>query len=76
MVTNNKNFSYYFYILSTPICQMRHTLEEDYSIISLGDCCSLGYLCIIADHLTAYNEIADKIAVVPKFFRISDFRLD
>lgn len=72
MITNNKNFSYYFNILATPAYLMRHTLEEDYSIIALGGGCSFAFLSMVADHLTAYNEIA----VSPTFFRMSSFKLD
>ena len=71
MVTNKKNFSYYFNILATPSYMMRHALEEDYSIISLGHGCTLAFLSMAADHLTAYNELA----VAPVFFRMKSFRL-
>ena len=72
MVPNNKNFSYYFNILATPAYLMRHTLEEDYGIIALDGRCSLEFLSMVADHLTAYNEIA----VCPKFFRMKSFKLN
>lgn len=72
MVTNKKNFSYYFNIFATPAYLMRLTLEEDYSTIALGGGCSFAFLSLVADHLTAFNEIA----VAPKFFRMSSFKLD
>lgn len=72
MVTNKKNFTYYFNIFATPAYLMRHTLEEDYSIIALGGGCSFAYLSMVADLLTAYNEIAFS----PVFFRIEHFKLN
>lgn len=71
MVTNKKNFSYYFNILASPAYLMRSKLEEDYSIIALSGCCTLEFLSMVADHLTAYNEIA----VAPVFFRMKSFKL-
>lgn len=70
MVTNKKNFSYYLHILATPAYLMRHTLEDDYSIIALGGGCSFAFLSMVADHLTAYNEII----VASVFFRIKHFK--
>lgn len=71
MKTTKKNFNYYFNILATPSYMMRHALEEDYSIIALGQGCSLAFLSMVADHLTAYNELA----VAPVFFRMKSFKL-
>lgn len=72
MTTTNKNFNYYFNIFATPSYKMRKTLEEDYRIMTLGPCSTIGFLSMVADHLTAYNELA----ACPVFFRINSFRLD
>ena len=70
MVTNQKNYRYYFNVLAAPAYLMHRKLEEDYSMITLGGNCPLSFLSMVADHLTAYNEIA----VCPVFFRIKDFK--
>ena len=72
MTTTKKKWNYYFKILATPRYKMREELEEDYKIIALGACTTIEFLCMVADHLTAYNELA----VCPVFFRIRTFRLD
>lgn len=70
MTTTNKNWNYYFNILATPAYKMRQVLEEDYSIIAIGHGCSIPFLSMVADHLTAYNELV----VAPVFFRIRYFK--
>lgn len=72
MKTTKKNWTYYYHILGTPAYKMRHELEDDYKIIALGAGCTIEFLSMVADHLTAYNELA----VAPVFFRMSTFRLD
>lgn len=72
MTTTNKNWNYYFHILATPAYKMRHELEEEYKIIALNAGCSIQFLSMVADHLTAYNELA----ACPVFFRIRNFRID
>lgn len=72
MTTTNKNWNYYFNILATPAYKMRQVLEEDYRIIALGPISTIQFLSMVADHLTAYNELA----ACPVFFRIRTFRLD
>lgn len=71
MKTTKGNYSYYFNILALPAYMMRRVLEEDYSIIALGHGCTLAFLSMAADHLTAYNELA----VAPVFFRMKSFKL-
>ena len=58
MTTTTKNWKYYFNIFASPCYKMRQALEEDYKIIALGAGCSLEFLSMVADHLTAYNELA------------------
>lgn len=72
MTTTNKNWNYYYNIFATPSYKMRQALEEDYNIIALGAGCTIQFLSMVADHLTAYNELA----VAPVFFRIRTFRLN
>lgn len=71
MKTIKGNYSYHFNIFATPAYMMRHALEEDYSIIASGHGCTLAFLSMAADHLTAYNELA----VAPVFFRMKSFKL-
>ena len=72
MKTTKKNWKYYFHILATPAYKMRHELEDEYKIIALGAGCSIEFLSMVADHLTAYNEIS----VAPLFFRMKNFKLN
>lgn len=72
MTTTTKNLKYYFHIFASPSYKMRKELEDDYKIIALGAGCSFEFLSMVADHLTAYNELA----CAPVFFRIRTFRLD
>ena len=72
MKTTKKNCKYYYYILGRPACMMRHELEDEYKIIALGRGCTIEFLSMVADHLTAYNELA----VAPLFFRIKHFKLN
>lgn len=51
---------------------MRKELEDDYKIIALGAGCTIEFLSMVADHLTAYNELA----VAPLFFRMRNFKLN
>ena len=72
MKTTKKNWKYYYHILATPSYKMRQELQDDYKIIGLGAGCSIQFLSMVADHLTAYNELA----VAPVFFRMRHFKLD
>ena len=72
MKTTKKNWEYYYHILITPAYKMRHELEDEYKIIALGAGCSIEFLSMVADHLTAYNELA----VAPLFFRMRNFKLN
>lgn len=72
MKTTKKNWKYYYHILATPSYKMRHELEDEYKIIALGAGCSFEFLSMVADHLTAYNELA----VAPLFFRMKNFKLN
>lgn len=69
MKTKKKNWKYYYHILSTPAYKMRHELEDEYKIIALGAGCSFEFLSMVADHLTAYNELV----CTPMFFHMINF---
>lgn len=70
MKTTKKNWKYYYHILSTPAYKMRHELEDEYKIIALGAGCTIEFLSMVADHLTAYNELCTlDFFVSMKFFK-------
>ena len=70
MKTTTKNRAYYHEVLMTPCYLMRAKLEEDYAHIMEFGLNTLCIIAMVADHLTAYNEISG----VPLFFRMRDFK--
>ena len=69
MTTTNKNRNYYLDILVTPCYLLRNRLNEDYQHITEYGINTLDMLAMVAEHLTAYNEIA----MTPVFWRMRDF---
>lgn len=70
MTTTNKNLNYYRDVLVTPCYLLRNELEEHYCIIQTYGINTLEYFAMIAEQLTAYNEIS----CAPLFFRMRDFK--
>ena len=70
MTTTKKNRHYYFDVLTTPCYLMRNQLEEDYRIIRTYGINTLEFFTMVAEHLTAYNEIS----CVSLFFKMKDFK--
>lgn len=70
MTTTTKNRDYYLDVLCTPCYLMRKMLNEDYRSILCHGINTLEFFAMVADHLTAYNEIA----MTSPFFRIRDFK--
>lgn len=70
MTTTTKNRDYYLDILCTPCYLMRERLNEDYHLIQCHGINTLEFFAMVADHLTAYNEIS----MISLFFRIRDFK--
>lgn len=70
MTTTNENRNYYFDILSTPCYLMRDRLNEDYKNIIVFGVHTPEFLAMVADHLTAYNEIT----MTGLFWRMRDFK--
>lgn len=69
MTTTLKNRYYYLEVLATPCYLLRMRLQEDYEHYATYGINTLDLLSTIADHLTAYNEIA----MTRVFCRLRDF---
>lgn len=59
MTTTTKNHNCYHEVLMAPRCFMRRQLENDYNHIMSFGLNTVDIIAVIADHLTAYNEISD-----------------
>lgn len=71
MKFTNKNRAYYHEVLMTPCYLMRSKLEEDYAHIMEFGLNTLGIIEMVAEHLTAYNELTG----CGIFFRMRDFEV-
>lgn len=69
MTTTTKDRTYYREVLMTPCYLMRQKLEEDYQLFIDFGLHTAGIIALIAEHLTAYNELVS----TPLFFRMRDF---
>lgn len=71
MVTTKKNRDYYHEVLMTPCYLMRKKLNDDYAHIMEFGLNTTAMIEMIAEHLTAYNELVSS----PLFFRMRDFEV-
>lgn len=69
MTTTTKNRDYYLEVLATPCYLLRMRLKEDYEHYASYGFNTLDLISIVADHLTAYNEIA----MTRCFWHLRDF---
>lgn len=69
MTITTKNRDYYREVLMAPCYLMRAKLESDYTHIMLFGLNTIDLISMMADHLTAYNELVS----APIFFRMRDF---
>lgn len=70
MTITTKNRDYYLDVLTTPCYLLRNQLEEHYRTIQVYGINTLEYFAMVAEQLTAYNEIS----CVSLFFRMRDFK--
>lgn len=70
MTTTNKNRNYYFDILVTPCYLLRDRLTQDYQHLTEYGVNTPEMLAMVANHLTAYNEIS----MTHAFWRMKDFK--
>lgn len=70
MKITKKNSAYYHKVMMTPCYLMREELEEDYAHIMEFGLNTLGIIEMVAEHLTAYNELSG----IDVFFRMRNFK--